>query len=214
MQIFIVAGRFFPHKVFVYTYHTYTPGQEETSVISYWLFIMASNATDTEVFVYTGPRGDDVPQDVVRVRVDPSVTSIPARAFYECKKLAEVELCEGLVEIGEGSFAHCNHAITKISIPSTLRRIEDLAFFRSLRGPIRLHDDIESIGKWAFAGCIFTNFRVPSRITVIPEYMLSNCESTFSVNMPLTVTEIRRYAFSYCYCLRNVAFPPNADIIS
>jgi hypothetical protein len=37
----------------------------------------------------------------------------------------------------------------------------------TLRTPIRLHDDIESIGQWAFAGCIFTNFRVPPLINVI-----------------------------------------------
>ena len=59
---------------------------------------MSSNAADTEVFVYTGPGGDDVPQDVARVRVDPSVTSIPYRAFYLRKKLTEVELCEVRVE--------------------------------------------------------------------------------------------------------------------
>jgi hypothetical protein len=43
------------------------------------------------VFVYTGPGGDIVPRDVVRVRVDPSVTSIPARAFYKRMQLAEVD---------------------------------------------------------------------------------------------------------------------------
>jgi hypothetical protein len=50
---------------------------------------MLSNAVDAEVFIYTGPRGDDVPQDVVRVRVDPSVTSIPDDAFYQRKQLTE-----------------------------------------------------------------------------------------------------------------------------
>ena len=46
---------------------------------------------DTEVIIYTGrPGGDDVPRDVARVRVDPSVTSIPARAFYE-RKTQEVD---------------------------------------------------------------------------------------------------------------------------
>ena len=74
---------------------------------------------DTEVFVCTVRQGaDDVPRDVARVRVDPSVTSIPARAFYERKQLAEVELCEGIVEIGESAFKYCDHSITKISIPS------------------------------------------------------------------------------------------------
>ena len=64
---------------------------------------MSNNAiivrTDEEVFVYTGPGGERPPRDVVLIRVDPSVTSILASAFYECNKLTEVELCEGLVEI-------------------------------------------------------------------------------------------------------------------
>ncbi len=46
-----------------------------------------SNATDTEVFIYTGEGGASIPYDVVRVWVDPSVTSIPAEAFNERRKL-------------------------------------------------------------------------------------------------------------------------------
>jgi hypothetical protein len=61
---------------------------------------MSSISTDNEAFVYTN-RGVRIPHDVVCLRVDPSVTSIPANAFHLRKKLAEVELCEGLVEIGE-----------------------------------------------------------------------------------------------------------------
>ena len=49
--------------------------------------------TSADVFVYTGEGGESPPQNIVRVKVDPSVTSIPARAFYERKKLTEVELC-------------------------------------------------------------------------------------------------------------------------
>ena len=60
-----------------------------------------------DIFVYTRPGGDVVPQDVVRVRVDPSVTSIPARAFSGRKQLAEVELCAGVVEIGKDAFWDC-----------------------------------------------------------------------------------------------------------
>jgi hypothetical protein len=170
------------------------------------------SATDDEVFIYTGERGGSAPLDVVRVRVDPSITSIHAKAFYERKKLIEVELCEGLVEIGEGSFRYCYHSITKITIPNSLRRINDNAFSYSLRTPIHLHDGIESIGTYAFAGCIFTNFRVPLPITVIPEYMLNMCKSMFSVELPKNILEIKRWALSYCYFLRNVAFPPDAVI--
>jgi hypothetical protein len=122
-----------------------------------------------EVFVYTREGGASIPHDVVRVRVDPSVTSISDEALCRRNKLAEVELCEGLVEIGDASFMWCNHSIRKINIPTALRRIGDEAFLTSLRTPVRLHDGIERIGVAAFATCIFTNFRVPPLITVIPE---------------------------------------------
>jgi len=169
-----------------------------------------SNANDTEVFIYTGEEGLEAPRDVVRVLVDSSVTSIPANVFCGRRELAEVQLCEGIVKIGEWSFAHCCHSITKINIPNSLRRIKDYAFYCSLRTPICLHDDIESIGDGAFAVCIFTNFRVPPLITVIPGYMLMGCKSMFSIELPKNVTEIEKYALRYCYCLRNVAIPPNA----
>ena len=79
--------------------------------------------TDAEVFVYTGAGGERVPCDVVRLLVNPSITSIPANAFREHKKLTEVELSEGVVEIGDGSFPWCYKSITKINIPASIRRI-------------------------------------------------------------------------------------------
>jgi hypothetical protein len=173
---------------------------------------VGSNAADTEVFIYTGEGGAVVPQDVVRVRVHPSVTSIPAYAFWGRNKLAEVELCEGLVEIGKCSFAGCDQSITNINIPISIRRICDAAFSISLRTPIRLHDGIASIGSDAFAACIFTNFRVPLLITVITERMVGYCNLLFSVELSDNVTEIEKQAFFNCSCLRNVAMPPNAVI--
>ena len=167
---------------------------------------------DAEVFVYTGEGGTAVPRDVVRVWVDPTVSSIPVCAFFQRMKLTEVELCEGLVEIGNSSFYNCYRSITNIIIPTSLRRIDDFAFQKSLRCPIRLHDGIESIGEYAFCGCIFTNFRVPPLITEIPAFILQGCKSLFSVEIPNNVTEIRSGALENCYCLRNVAIPANADV--
>ena len=171
---------------------------------------MSTEETHADVFVYTGGGRASIPNDVVHVRVDPSVALIPARAFEGRNLLAEVELCEGLVEIGEYSFMYCDRSITKIVIPNSLRRIKGWAFAGSLRTPIRLHDGIESIGRGAFAECIFTNFRVPPLITVIPESMLNDCATMFSLEMSENVTEIKGWALRYCYSLRNVAFPPNA----
>ena len=63
--------------------------------------------------------GDSAPLDVVRVRVDPSVTSIPAKAFYRQNKLTQLELCEGVVEIGEDPSAAAAVQLRKLSSPLT-----------------------------------------------------------------------------------------------
>jgi hypothetical protein len=123
------------------------------------------------------------------------------------------ELSEGLVEIGEQSFAYCSHSITRINTPASLRRICDDAFRGALRCHIHLNDGIESIGGGALIGCIFTNFRIPPLITTISESMLNGCNSIFSVEFPDHVTEIGRYAFFNCQCLRNIAFPENAAVL-
>ena len=113
------------------------------------------------------------------------------------------------MEIGDSSFRWCNHSIMNINIPNSLRRIKYCAFSHSHRTPIRLHDSIERIGYSAFAGCIFTNFRVPPLITVISDG-ISGCKYILSIELPENVTDIGDFAFIYCYCLRNVALPPRA----
>ena len=78
---------------------------------------MISANNNDEVFVYMG--GDMVvPDDVVRAQVHPSVTVIPERAFFCHTKLEEIELSEGLIEIGNDAFFHCK-ALIHVNIPST-----------------------------------------------------------------------------------------------
>ena len=57
---------------------------------------------DANVFVYSGTGRAEVPDDVVRVRVDPSVALIPTRAFFERKRLTEVEHVKASWKLGIG----------------------------------------------------------------------------------------------------------------
>lgn len=86
---------------------------------------MAAEAA--EVFVYMGEGGPEIPDDVVRVRIHPSVSRIPANTFRGCNKLEDVELCDGLLEIGTYAFYNCM-VLKRISIPSTVTTIGAEAF--------------------------------------------------------------------------------------
>ena len=121
-----------------------------------------NNPNSEEVFVYMG--GDMVvPQDVVRVRVHPSVTVIPDDAFTidsdddafdETESiLEEVELCEGLLDIGKRAF-FCCVSLKRIKIPSTVTVIHKSAFGWCLGlEEVELSEGLQEIGMCAFSYC-------------------------------------------------------------
>jgi len=197
------------------------------------------SSSNTDVFVYT--EGAIVPEDVLRVRVHPSVTIIPEEAFYKRQMLEAVELCEGLLEIGKKAFMECV-VLTKITIPSSVIIIHESAFekcsglynLKFFEGSLReigdcafnhcislkricLPNSIEHIGDVAFNGCPIIHFRTPSLVTTISEGLFSNCTNLFSVELPEDVTQIDFAAFccaseEECLPLRNIAIPWDTNV--
>ena len=146
-----------------------------------------ADESNTEVFVYT--EGAVVPKDVVRVRVHSSVTVIPDYVFQARKKLEEVELCDGLLEIGEETFDECK-SLKKIDIPSTVTKIGEYAFFSG----------------------VITTFRMPPLTTTVSKSLLSCCYSVLSVEVPESVRLIKGYVFCRDIYLRNVAISHDTEV--
>jgi len=144
-------------------------------------------AEEAEVFVYMGEGGPAVPRDVFRVRVHPSVTRIPAEAFEYRKLLQEIELCDGLLEIGDDAFSGCD--LVAISIPNTVEHIGQYALFRNF----------------------VTKFRIPPRVTQLSQGVLEASRSMFSLELPESIVEIGKWAVCTCSAMRNIAFPVGAD---
>ena len=134
-----------------------------------------SDSSAESVFVYTG-RGCSVPIDVVRVQFDASVVEVFNDALYDCRKLREVVLNEGLQKIGGGAFRYCT-SLERITFPSTITVLGRHAFYncRSL-GEVVLNEGLKKIGNSAF----------------------SECSSLDSICVPYTITEIGNYAFQNC----------------
>ena len=126
-----------------------------------------------EVFVYMG--GDMVvPQDVVRVDVHTSVTTIiPERAFQSHQKLEEIELCEGLLEIGNDAFYNCK-SLKHINIPSTVTTIGEFAFCHNTSlATLSLPDPIESIGgKGTFCNTQIPTVRIPPLVKSLGLFLI------------------------------------------
>ena len=145
-----------------------------------------------KVFIYTGVERDltQIPKNVIRAKIDPSVTVIPEGLFTCNLQLQEVELCEGLLEIREGAFDGCTNLATTIIIPST----------------------VISIGDEAFAHTQITNLRFPPLVTMIPSKVAHKSMSLFSVELSDNITELEQSAFQDSNSLRNIAIPSNAEI--
>ena len=87
-------------------------------------------ATESEGFLlyHGGEVADDLKSELTRVRVDPQVTCIPDEAFAGCSNLTELQLNEGLPEIGLAAFADCT-ALQRVTIPSTIIVMGQCAFY-------------------------------------------------------------------------------------
>ena len=187
------------------------------------------NDTDTPskviMFEY---KGEDVPQKVTHVRLNPSVVEIDNEAFHRRDKLREVVLNDGLREIGAHAFNGCKE-LQEINIPSTVIKIDEYAFCscKSLVEVV-LNDGLTEIDSYAFTGCSsLQSITIPSTVTNIGLNAFSNCtnlrevvlsdglkkigggvfndcSSLESITIPSTVTEIEEYAFNDCSSLRKV----------
>ncbi|KAL7540551.1 hypothetical protein ACHAXR_010894 [Thalassiosira sp. AJA248-18] len=158
-----------------------------------------------EFFLYMGQERDDIPDDVTRVRVDHSVTRIPFGAFSSLKKLVEVELCEGLEEIGNRAFYECV-SLRRITIPSTVLRILNYAFSNCTQlEEVELCEGLLEIGEYAFYKCAsLSHIKIPSTVRRIPDCAFYYCEKLEEVELCEGLVEIGVSAFSFCQSLEEV----------
>jgi len=151
-----------------------------------------SSSNNAEIFVYT--EGVEVPRDVVRVRVHQSVTAIPRNAFNRRYKLEEVELCDGLLEIGEEAFKECT-ALQHINIPSNVTTIGNNAFHTcSKLQEVELCEGLQEIGYEAFERCTsLKNVKIPSVIRI--GHHAFSMTPLIDIQLPDGLEEIGNYAF-------------------
>lgn len=90
---------------------------------------------------------------------------------------------EGVEVIRSKAFYKCAD-LTEISLPSTLKSIEEKAFFRCNLKEIKLPDGLEFIGKDAFAfNSSAPEIHIPATVKQIDEYAFFGCTSMLEVNM-------------------------------
>lgn len=101
---------------------------------------------------------------------------------------------EGTKLIAGGALAHTG--LKSISIPNTVKYINERAFWGSGLINISIPDSVTSIGDQAFWGCnSLTSITIPDSITSIDTYMFYKCENLEEITLPDSITEIGYAAF-------------------
>jgi len=162
-------------------------------------------------FRYTGqPRGD-IPDDVTRVVVDPSVTSISRGAFEDHTALREVVLPEGLVEIKARAFRRCT-SLKDVILPSTLEEIDLHAFTKTAIEKIILPAALVKY-KYAFVLCEKLTEVVFAEGCRVVDDAFNNCHDLKHIHFPSTIENIGENAFASCWSLARLTLPDSVRTI-
>ncbi|KAK1733232.1 leucine-rich repeat domain-containing protein [Skeletonema marinoi] len=138
-----------------------------------------------EYYIFTG---GVVPRHVTRVRIDESVTVIPAQAFKGHPNITEVVFHDGVKKVKDEAFSYC----------------------RSLR--LVIMPGVEVVGAEAFWGCDALTDVECGKLEIIGVCAFGICDSLRSINLPsIKIVEIR--AFSGCDALTNVKFGKELESI-
>lgn len=153
---------------------------------------------------YKGPGG--------KVTIPADVNIIGVEAFEDCTNVTEVVLQDGVREIRARAFSGCS--LRRITLPATLKKIDESAFEDSGLESIEIPNRVTEIGAYAFAGCKdLKTVRLSKGIRNLSGSLFSHCTSLREISIPEYVETIECRAFLYCAALETILFPQKLGCI-
>lgn len=129
-----------------------------------------------------------------------TVKTIGQGAFYYNKKLAFVNLPEGLTELSQSLFAGC-YALSQIYIPESVTTIRKSALSSTALQRIELHDGIV-LEDAVFENCKqLKHVRLPASLSCLPDKTFKDCIALDSLCLGSDVTELGDNVVNGCTSL-------------
>jgi hypothetical protein len=142
---------------------------------------------------------------VSQVEIPDGIKEIGQNAFKGCDNLTFVTFPSSLEIIGSNAFQGCS--LTQIVIPEGVRMIGESAFMNCNNlTSVTFPSSLENIGNNAFRGCSLTQAILPEGVRMIGESAFMNCNNLASVTFPSSLENIGNYAFRGC-SLTQVVIP-------
>ena len=120
--------------------------------------------------------------DLTSIEIPNSVTSIGYYAFSDCKGLTSIVIPDSVTSIGEGAFSWCT-SLTSVTIPDSVISIGESMFNRCTSLTyIEIPDSVTSIGDGAFYGCTgLTSVVIPASVTNISDVAFYLCSRSLTI---------------------------------
>ena len=150
-----------------------------------------------------------------KVIVDECTKTIDYYAFADCDNLYEIEIPQGVVNIGEKAFARLDN-LKNIDIPDSVTNITTLAFYRC-NGlvSVQVPGSVTAIKNGMFREC--NNLKkviLNEGVAKIEGSAFVFCSSLEQIKLPQSLMSIGSGAFDNCTSLISVELPDNAIISS
>ena len=122
--------------------------------------------------------------------------------YYPSCKRGRCVIPDGVTEIADAAFAHCNR-MDVLMIPHSVIRIGDDAFWECYGFTnLVIPDGVISIGERAFFECSsLKSVSLPDSLTSIGDSAFWDCKSLPNIIIPKSVTSIGKEAFAGCEAL-------------
>ena len=130
-------------------------------------------------------------------------TTFGVDVFYDCDKLALVNLPDGLTSLPGWTFGNCP-LLTNINLPASLTEIGEYAFKESGLTSIDIPETVTTIRRYAFGGTALTVVRIPNSVTTMQEYVFQNCKQLTAAYMGRNMSYTQVSDFSYFYGCSNL----------
>lgn len=160
--------------------------------------------------------GDNAFNASALTKIEVNVREIGDNAFADCASLTSVQLGSNVTTIGNRAFAGCK-ALASIDIAesSMLQHIGDEAFLGTAISSFDFDrcPNVESVGKWAFAGTQMRKAALPEALSEVPEGVFFGNSAAEQISVPEYAETIGDYAYYGNPSNNNVVKIP-ADVAS
>ena len=178
-------------------------------VLLSWSMVIAASDFDDGILKYTitSPENLEVQCDgFTDAHINDESVVIPETVNYN-------NATYSVVSIRVGYYAGLGNEVRKITLPSSLKKIGDFAFYYCKKiEEIIIPKNVTSIGEWAFCHCqSLESVEIPSSVTSIGDNAFRGCTNLASLELSYGIKSIGNGAFQGCTSLESVKLPNSIE---